>query len=915
MTTAAWNGAVALAMLCLVATGVIAVNVTALGSLRATTAIDEATPQGREARQRLRSLALALTNAQQYSAKVQRATSHAAKNEALQLASSEFHRIVADYGSILESISAGKAAADHHVPEESQNALPRWKTWSQFRRDAMEVEAAARRQRPAPNVVYGGVPFEHMLAGDAELCLGHMLLAYGTAPWDAAADHLQRAAELNPYSFDCRQLLVEATNRRGLSVLQETAHTESSVDDFSTIPESRAMLRALVSSARDIDGVSKGRASQGEWAGAPAPQPDSSCVLYALVRSFGVVPTLLADAGQEGRFLREISSVANAMVAPLQSEMPKVWQQDCHGTSVPWFMAPACLWAPTGSTALDAHAALRRVTPWVSYVAAHLRPLFVDDAGTEPVWLHFDDRQCRRANVVARVVPKRPTAADPNIAVFEDGDRPWSTRPATAPLARAPVHEPFWAPVECTRSFDWPPKPRGSQGRVMFPELPLSTPISAEARALLDLILSPDVRVGVLTSHPEASHIEMRAFEGTLPIGEEGFDIKFISLPGRDKAKHVSKRIAPTFVDLDGQSLSEMRGQLSGMRLHVLMFIEHSTSDHLNLLAMSRLAPMQIMMAGVPTTSGVRTVDEFLGATTQNAVAADLYHTERKVFRTRSRTGFYFKAPKLPPIESRRRRSDFGIPDDVHVYMCAQSSFKVTPRLDAVFARILQRDPKGYVVLIGHAERPHYGPMIRRRLSRTIPQEAVRARIIVLDGVGPPDVRTGEPRYSLFFHYIDLLLCADVMLDSMPTGGGATALENLALGVPTVNLPLQTPYSKQVQRYYRVIGEYAMLAGDEDEYVAIAVRLGTDSSTRNRVSRRIKRRAAQTLYEDGSALAEHRSLLRSRGDQARAMALRALGFPVGARGVELARLAAAAMPESVGLSPQSQAVNGDSDVR
>jgi cell division protein FtsZ len=51
-----------------------------------------------------------------------------------------------------------------------------------------------------------------------------------------------------------------------------------------------------------------------------------------------------------------------------------------------------------------------------------------------------------------------------------------------------------------------------------------------------------------------------------------------------------------------------------------------------------------------------------------------------------------------------KQRKDLGLPENVRLYGCPQTLFKLHPDFDAVLAKILLQDPKGYIVLIGGEE-------------------------------------------------------------------------------------------------------------------------------------------------------------------------------------------------------------------
>ena len=68
----------------------------------------------------------------------------------------------------------------------------------------------------------------------------------------------------------------------------------------------------------------------------------------------------------------------------------------------------------------------------------------------------------------------------------------------------------------------------------------------------------------------------------------------------------------------------------------------------------------------------------------------------------------------------------------------------------------------------------------------------------------------------------------DICLDPFPHGGGITTLEGLKMGVPVVTLSWPTIAGRLSSSILTTLGMTDWIAGDRDEYVAIAVRMAQD---------------------------------------------------------------------------------------
>ena len=155
--------------------------------------------------------------------------------------------------------------------------------------------------------------------------------------------------------------------------------------------------------------------------------------------------------------------------------------------------------------------------------------------------------------------------------------------------------------------------------------------------------------------------------------------------------------------------------------------------------------------------------------------------------------------------------------------MCAQALFKIHPDFDKILGEILRADPQGRVVLFqGHSD--HWTELMSQRLRQSIPEEWSRIQFL--------------PRLR-FNDYLHLLAISDVLLDTMHFSGGTTSFQALGIGTPVVTLPGQFMRGRGTYAFYRKMGVLDCVADTPQEYVQIAVRLGTELVWREHVKSKI----------------------------------------------------------------------------
>jgi protein O-GlcNAc transferase len=283
--------------------------------------------------------------------------------------------------------------------------------------------------------------------------------------------------------------------------------------------------------------------------------------------------------------------------------------------------------------------------------------------------------------------------------------------------------------------------------------------------------------------------------------------------------------------------LDAARKAIAELELDILFYQDIGMEPFTYFLAFSRLAPVQCVYFGHPDTSGIPSLDWFISSDLFETTHAPSHYTEQ-LFLLRDLGNFaYYSRPRLPEVL--KSRQDLGLPAEANLYLCPQTLFKFHPEFDAILAAILRADPKG-VVLLARSQIPHWVELLRARFARTMPD--VVDRIVFI----PQRDHRG---------FLNLLALVDVVLDTLHFNGFNSSLEGFAVGTPIVTLPTELQRGRHTAGMYRKMGFTECIAADADDYVRIAVRLGTDADYRRHVKSEILRRN-EVLFEDPRVVQE-----------------------------------------------------------
>lgn len=264
-------------------------------------------------------------------------------------------------------------------------------------------------------------------------------------------------------------------------------------------------------------------------------------------------------------------------------------------------------------------------------------------------------------------------------------------------------------------------------------------------------------------------------------------------------------------------------------------------SDALNyLLPFANSAPVQCTSWGTQVTSGVREVDYYLSSRWIERDDGDSHYTETLV-RLESLPTWQRRIPPAPATD----KDYFGWSPWHHIYLCPQNLLKIHPDQDALFARILDADPSALLVL-KQTKSPEVARRLLQRLRRSLGENA--SRVVML-----PWLSRGD--------YYRLVSVADVVLDPLHYSAGSSCYDMLSCAQPIVTLPGELNVGRFTQACYRVIDYPPLIASDEDDYVRLAVSIGSDVDFRDEVRKQLRDRVPQ-LFEDARTVIAHEGFFR-----------------------------------------------------
>jgi predicted O-linked N-acetylglucosamine transferase (SPINDLY family) len=323
-------------------------------------------------------------------------------------------------------------------------------------------------------------------------------------------------------------------------------------------------------------------------------------------------------------------------------------------------------------------------------------------------------------------------------------------------------------------------------------------------------------------------------------LDRERFEVYTLNLPGSatndDRIREFIRGHSDHWLQFSG-NLEKVRREIADLKLDILFYQDIGMTPFSYFLAYSRLAPVQCVSFGHPDTTGVPNLDYFVSNDLYEPDGAQQHYTERLVALRDLPTLAYYYRPEQPQVSV--TRSDWGFAETDHLYLCAQTLFKLHPDFDELLAGILARDPRAHIVLIDGQTRC-WRLRLEQRFAQTMGELARRISFINrVDGA----------------RYLALLKMVDVVLDTIHFNGMNSSLEAFAMGTPVVTWPKHLQRGRHTQAMYRQMQMPEMIAADAAGYIDLAVRLGTEPDYRRSVGLDIEERSG-ILFENRRVVEE-----------------------------------------------------------
>lgn len=264
-----------------------------------------------------------------------------------------------------------------------------------------------------------------------------------------------------------------------------------------------------------------------------------------------------------------------------------------------------------------------------------------------------------------------------------------------------------------------------------------------------------------------------------------------------------------------------------------ILFLGSSLSAvfQFGLLALHRLARIQVVSFCEPATSGMRHVDYYVAGSL--ALPPDdpgRFYSEKLVVLEGS--GICFAYGPEQPAAVPTTRASLGVPDDAVMYISGANMCKIGKRLVESWVGILSAVPGSVLVLYP------FNPNWLQSYPTAVFKRDIQA-FFTQAGIGPERLIILQPREN-FAEIQGILGLADVYLDSFPYSGATSIVDALRSGLPVVTVEGRYLRHRQASAILREMELPDLVATNEEEYRKIAIELGKNPAERHAARNRIR---------------------------------------------------------------------------
>lgn len=366
---------------------------------------------------------------------------------------------------------------------------------------------------------------------------------------------------------------------------------------------------------------------------------------------------------------------------------------------------------------------------------------------------------------------------------------------------------------QLARSQNWA---RARSGHIR----PAAAATAAAAPALRPAARPERLRIGYFGADFH-DHPGSRLMAGVLREHDRSrFEIHAISHgpPRTDRWRQMTRDSVDQFHDVHAWSDAKVHDHVRALRLDIAVERQGYTTDNRSDLLARRLAGVQISYLGYPSTMGASFIDYLIADHTVIPPHHSAHFSEKLIRMPHT----YLPADnRLEISASATERADHGLPQGALVLCCFNNPYKITPRIFAIWMRVLASLDNAVLWLFAP------DTAVQGNLRAAAAAQGVGAHRLIF-----------APRLANADH-LARHAHADLLLDTAPCNAHTTASDALWAGLPVVTLAGEQFAARVAASLLNAVGLSELVTQTEADYEALIIDLARDTDRRLAIRARL----------------------------------------------------------------------------
>jgi protein O-GlcNAc transferase len=308
---------------------------------------------------------------------------------------------------------------------------------------------------------------------------------------------------------------------------------------------------------------------------------------------------------------------------------------------------------------------------------------------------------------------------------------------------------------------------------------------------------------------------------------------------GRDSESPIRKRIVDgvdVFRDVKQLSYRGIASQIVADEIDILVDIKGYTDQSRSELLALRPAPIQVNYLGFCGTMGADFIDYLLADDFVVPESQQPFYAEKTVYLPGC---YYANDRRLEVANCSSERVELGLPSKGFVFCSFNDSKKITPRMFAIWMRLLLAVPDSVLWLLSS------NSLTIRNLRLEAEKVGVASHRIVF---AP---RTDRPLHLARHAH------ADLFLDTFPYNAHTTACDALRMNVPLVTLSGEAFSSRVAGSLLQALGLDELITDNDQDYESLAFYLATTPDAYRSLREKLNAKLLTSTAFDGSVFAKN----------------------------------------------------------